>query len=63
LLISPFEAARLPTLGNKRSAIISFAEEIGIAPGIVVGRLQKEGLLEWKTQLNQLKVRYEWDAT
>jgi HTH-type transcriptional regulator/antitoxin HigA len=27
--------------------IPAFAEELGIAPGIVVGRLQKEGLLNW----------------
>ena len=34
-----------------------FAEEQGIAPGIVVGRLQHEKCLPWQTQLNSLKVR------
>ena len=37
----------------------AFATQIGIAPGIVVGRLQHEGYLpfDW---LNDLKVRYTW---
>ena len=37
-----------------------FAEEQGIAPGIVVGRLQHEELLAWESHLNSLKVRLEW---
>ena len=36
-----------------------FARSIGIAPFIVVGRLQKEGLVRYN-QLTQLKRRYEW---
>lgn len=36
-----------------------FAEELGIAPGIVVGSLQHEGLLPWN-HLNDLKVRLQW---
>lgn len=40
-------------------AIRSFAQEIGIAPGIVVGQLQHKGLLP-KTHCNDLKVRYQW---
>lgn len=40
--------------------IRTFAEKVGIAPGIVVGRLQKDGLLDWKSPLNKLKVRYAW---
>jgi HTH-type transcriptional regulator/antitoxin HigA len=36
--------------------IAAFAERIGIAPGIVVGRLQREGLLGWN-QGNGLKKR------
>jgi HTH-type transcriptional regulator/antitoxin HigA len=37
----------------------AFARELGIAPGIVVGRLQKEGLLDWN-QGNTLKKRFEF---
>ena len=36
-----------------------FANEIGIAPGIVVGRLQHDGLLP-VTHGNKLKVYYRW---
>ena len=39
--------------------VVGFAKEQGIAPGIVVGRLQHEGLLPW-SQLNHLKTRLKW---
>ena len=45
-----------------KSAVRQFAEEQGIAPGIVVGRLQHEKHLPWN-QLNTLKVRLEWETT
>ena len=44
-------------------AIRQFAEEQGIAPSIIVGRLQHEGRVSWQTQLNRLKIRMEWKAT
>ena len=37
-----------------------FAAQQGIAPGIVVGRLQREGLLPWGSRLNSLKRKLEW---
>ena len=40
--------------------IRAFADEQGIAPGIVVGMLQHERKLPWRTGLNDLKERYEW---
>jgi HTH-type transcriptional regulator / antitoxin HigA len=40
-------------------AIRQFAMQIGIAPGIVVGRLQHDGLL-LHTHCNDLKLRLEW---
>ena len=42
-------------------AVRAFAEEQGIAPGIVVGMLQHKGLLPW-THLNALKVRLAWKS-
>jgi len=42
------------------AAIQQFAEQIGIAPGIVVGGLQKVGLLGWATNLNKLKRQFAW---
>jgi HTH-type transcriptional regulator / antitoxin HigA len=59
ILIQPTEACRLPDLGYQKDVVIAFAKHIGVAPGIVVGRMQKEQLLPW-SHLNDLKVRYLW---
>ena len=50
--------------GSPRSerAIVAFADEQRIAPGIVVGMLQHKRLLPW-THLNGLKVRITWKAS
>lgn len=42
------------------STVRRFAEEQGIAPGIVIGRLQHERRLPWGHPLNRLKKRLEW---
>ena len=42
------------------AAIRAFADEQGIAPGIVVGRLQHEQHLPWNTRLNHLKRSLRW---
>ncbi len=49
--------------GSPRSkrAVLAFADEQGIAPGIVVGMLQHQRLLPWP-HLNGLKVRLTWEA-
>jgi addiction module HigA family antidote len=59
-LIPPdaYESFANRTRFSKR-AIRSFANSIGIAPGIVVGRLQHDGLLPYN-QCNDLKQRFEW---
>ena len=41
------------------SAVKAFAQSIGIAPGIVVGRLQREGIIEYR-QFNGLKQKLVW---
>lgn len=41
-------------------AVTHFAEEIGIARGIVIGRLQHDRLIGWDDPLTKLKLRYEW---
>lgn len=47
---------------NKRdfseNNVCSFAKEMGIAPGIVVGRLQNEGCIK-HSMLNELKEHYK----
>ena len=44
---------------RSKRAVRTFAEQQGVAPGIVVGMLQHEGRIPW-THLNGLKVRLKW---
>lgn len=57
-LIPEAYESELPLLKTKDS-IISFANRLSLHPGIVVGRLQHEGIIDFKI-LNGLKARYEW---
>lgn len=41
------------------ATVEAFANEIGICPGVVVGRLQREGYIHY-SQLNSLKSKFEW---
>ncbi len=45
---------------DDRDAVRTFAGELGVAPGVVVGRLQRDGHLDW-SRLNDLKRKYELD--
>jgi HTH-type transcriptional regulator/antitoxin HigA len=48
------------TIGRiSKAEIRAFADEISIAPGIVVGRLQHEGLVPF-SHCNDLKIQLEW---
>jgi HTH-type transcriptional regulator/antitoxin HigA len=42
-------------------AVKAFAEGMGIAAGVVVGRLQHEGAVSLDSGLNRLRQRYEWE--
>ena len=58
LLISLGAVPRLREL-KSHTDVKRFAQTLGIAPGIVVGRLQREGIVP-HSHLNGLKVRLEW---
>jgi hypothetical protein len=58
-LIPPAEANALRYIQGTHAAVENFAQRIGIAPGIVVGRMQHDRLLP-QNYLNDLKVRYTW---
>ena len=47
---------------KSRTSITEFSASIGIHPGIVVGRLQREESLPY-SHLNSLKERFEWVET
>ncbi len=53
---------QLKALACNSEVISTFAKNLGIAPGIVLGRLQKEGIVPWGTNINQLKIRYAWQG-
>lgn len=57
-LIPANRASELTRLKSAQ-AIQAFAKSIGIAPGIVAGRLQHEKILRYD-QFNGLKIRYQW---
>lgn len=59
LLIPPRYYGLLRTLASSKAEVSQFARKIGIPPGIVVGRMQHEGIITHR-QLNSLKVRYDW---
>ena len=57
LLIPPSDVkVLLSRPWRKKAEVREFAGELGIAPGIVVGRLQHEGILP-HSHFNDLKVR------
>jgi hypothetical protein len=60
-LISEEEIQRFLSLSGRitKAQIRTFSYELGIAPGIVVGRLQHDKRLPYR-QCNDLKVQYDW---
>lgn len=61
-LIPPASYAEICQVGVLSKALIKeFAADLGIAPGIVVGRLQHDHFLP-RNHCNDLKVRLEWAA-
>ena len=47
------------TKPRSKAVVLAIAQEQSIAPGIVVGMLQHDGVLPW-THLNGLKCRFRW---
>lgn len=61
ILIPETKYKELKSYGHYSYEIVkTFAQKIGIAPGIVVGRLQHDGLIPF-THLNKLKQYYKWE--
>lgn len=60
-LIPPNEAAKLPSIRDKAS-VVAFAKRLGIAPGIVAGRLQHEGYITPQTaNYWRIKRQFKWE--
>ncbi len=58
-LIEPNSAVALKGLPQTKPSVIRFARSIGVHPGIVVGRMQHDGLLDVRW-LNDLKVSFNF---
>ena len=58
-LIPRDRAEELAQLCN-REQIIAFAGSVGVAPGIVLGQLQKMGVIDYQCAYNHLKDRLQW---
>ncbi len=58
ILIPPTAASQLATLPKTRAAVEQFASSVGIHPGIVVGRMQHDKLLD-VSWLNDLKISFQ----
>ncbi|MPN14700.1 hypothetical protein SDC9_162027 [bioreactor metagenome] len=59
VLIPSNEGPSLKNIEGSSTAILDYAKKLGIAPGIVLGRLQHDELVPWSS-LNELKVHYQW---
>ena len=63
VLISLADRKRMVQIELTFAVVKSFAQEIGVHPGIVVGALQHSGLLGYGHPLNKLRDRYEIKAS
>ncbi len=61
-LIPPQCVDELRTLRTK-VAVEAFANKIGVHPGIVVGRLQHDGLMDYSSLMNELKISFRLQPT
>jgi HTH-type transcriptional regulator/antitoxin HigA len=59
LLITPNQARLLVDLPKTKASVVSFAHSIGVHPGIVVGRMQHDQILDVRW-LNDLKVSFKF---
>ena len=58
-LLIPATHSQSLSLLRSRSDVVKFAQQLGIAAGIVVGRLQYEKIIAYNS-LNDLKVTFDW---
>lgn len=61
MLVAPEHNVAMRGLSVDGRAVMRFAKQIGVSPGIIVGQLQHLGIFS-RRQLNNLKVRYSWSA-
>jgi len=60
MLIPDKRIHELKCLPHTKAAVERFAKDIRIHPGIVVGRMQHESVLQYRTVLNKLKDKFQF---
>lgn len=58
LLVPPERRDEMLSLGSNANAIIRFAVQVGVSPGVVVGQMQRAGILR-SNQMQGLRRRYK----
>lgn len=60
-LVPQHELHRFIARGEfSNSDVTNFANDLEVAPGIVVGQLQNKEIVPWRSPLNALKIPFEW---
>jgi Zn-dependent peptidase ImmA (M78 family) len=62
VLIPPMTRALFPRHQPDDRTLLKLARSAGVAPGILVGQLQHEGVIGFATGLNHFKRRYRWNG-
>lgn len=61
ILVSAAMLRELAARNVSTKSVLAFAKRIGVSPGIVVGQMQHQGIVE-RSKLNHLKRRYSWQG-
>ena len=59
IIVPPEYREEFLSLGGSRFPIIQLAKKVGVAPGLIVGQLQHQGMIRYN-QMQHLKRRYRW---
>lgn len=60
ILIPEQHESEIHSVKREYRAIMRLAKRLGVSPGVLVGQMQRRGLLR-HNQMNFLKVRYDWE--
>lgn len=60
VIIPPHRAGEFEELPERREAIIRYSVSVGVAPGLIVGQLQRRGRIPYRS-LTSLKRFWTWD--
>jgi Zn-dependent peptidase ImmA (M78 family) len=59
-IVPPARRPELLKLGADKDSIVRFAVSVGVNPGLIVGQMQHEGIID-HGRMERLKRRWTWD--